>query len=340
MQREPIDMGNVTPAYIPPSTDEEASAVQSQPTAPEALTQDQLTTSTETPPPTVVLSAESPEIPPPALPASGQAAAKAMQTLQTNPWIANSSFLGNYMQIIFQLLNLMKDVHRDEALREVSVRKFMYEVGKENAEISRTTKNIEAQEKLVQAVVSFANAGISAVQLKNLMSERGKAVKEVNDNIDKVEKQLDTAKKDAANLQAGDDVDKLFQEKQAKNEIDPEKQKKINEIENRLNHLKDTKTIDVQRQTQLSHEMTQMKADIVKKTMEGAQNVFEMLNRLKQADLEFDKQLNDAFLQAENKLQDGMIKGKEEAKAQVDRIVEMLSRTLESVTRAYQVARS
>jgi hypothetical protein len=315
--------------------------------------QDQLTPSLQPTKPIKIPLIDAPELPIPTAKAVRISEVKKAITkeLENNPAFTGKNYLGMLVAKYFEYMKNMSETRFNESQMAQLVERYIFELGKENAEFAKLLKDQAATKEFINAVNHFVNAGISFIQFGVTLKERGaarreagedpsikpqkehydKTLKEKNEQLKELNEQCGAA--DRNPQQALTDEQKRAKTERQKVQSDVEEFEK--------------KKVEVQaKEDELYHRILQQKAresdpfmQALKSLSEASARVATGLVTLEEGKIEKNKIMNETILQVLNKLDDGIRKSKDDLQAQVDKILQSLTQTIADTIRAHQVSR-
>ena len=100
-----------------------------------------------------------------------------INSLSSSSWFV-PSFLVILNTVLLDLLNQQKLLRYKEAMNELTMRLKTFDLGTLNAKLTKMIADKQAMEKFVQAVSSFATAGVSVVNVAQTTASVGQAKRE------------------------------------------------------------------------------------------------------------------------------------------------------------------
>lgn len=368
MQQNPLNSGNPTPAefgYIPPPEgDDSIFTTSTERSASSILLHDELTESTAELPMTATWLPGGPEISVPRTRANKEAAAAAIKSMRTNPWVSNPNFLAGFMQVMYELLEMYQHIQFNEAQLDTMIRQDLFAMGKSNAKLAQELKNKEAEEQMVRAIASFINAGVSAWQLQTTISARGKATQEAEKEAgttekrkaveDHIEKVLNPPKPISAS-ESPDQVapatklteveqqkiDKHKKEMTLPEESEQQIPKKDRDEHARLKKAweksekdKQLKTTELTRE---KHDIARIRSELLQSVVKGAESLVESNIKVEMGKTEKARIELEAIIKSFQTYDETSRQAKDDAKSSLDRTVDLMRSVLESDTKGHSL---
>ena len=272
-----------------------------------------------------------------------------------NPWFT-PSFLVQFTSVIYELLLLQKNVRFNEAQVEMKVRKELFELAKSNAELQQLITNTQAFEKLVQAVASFVNAGLSAVNLiettKNLGEARESIEKDITDAKEALTvakaKELEAEKKSKVKVEElpatatpkerEDRLEKLGAAIKADDVKDYEyKSPEVKRAQAKLDDLETGRERIISQREQVRTQISQMRGQMLKQVIDAISGVLTANITWKRGELELWKGMQEGSIQSLNKFSETSSKARDDAKSMYDRFADFLAKIVDSVFKAHSI---
>lgn len=274
---------------------------------------------------------------------------KAATYLKNNPWLI-PSFLVVFSSVMFEIMKLQQTVRFKEAQIELLVRQHLWDLAKSNAVLARTITESQAYEKFVQAVASFVTAAISGISSMASLKNLGKAAKQMDEQTAAQKRKLDEAKakenpavkaQDLPVNPTKDQHDKHFKDLDDNIKKDNTGFKYSDDIKKQEEAYKN---LEYQRESNVSNrertlsQITQMKSEAWKSTIQGMSGVLTALITLDRAKMEELKGYNEGMIQAMNKYSETSSKARDDAKAMFDRISDFIAKIVDSYFKAHSIS--
>lgn len=278
---------------------------------------------------------------------------KAAELLQTQKWLA-PSFIAAFTAVMFELLQLQKEVRYKEANIELLVRNQLYELSKSNAHLAKLITDSQAWEKLVQAVSSFVTAAVTTVNLVETTKNMGEATKYIDDQTKKHKEDMakamqienptiqitdlpksppPTAQQIKDHLAQFDNIVKNDQKFDYKSDEVKKHQKALMELEGNREY-------SISNRERTLSMISQMRGEALKSTIQGVTGVLTATITFDRGRMEEIKGLNEGEMQSMNKFSETSSKARDDAKANYDRFADYIARIIDSVFKAHKLTQS
>jgi hypothetical protein len=237
---------------------------------------------------------------------------------EKNPWF-NPTFLAALNEVMISILNLQQKIHVDEAFNELRIRDALFEEAKTNAKVAKELMENQAQEQLVQAVASFATAGVSAAQFMQTSRNMGFAKQKVQDEIKAQEaavlNQYDVDVQ--ANLEVGPRDVKALPAPGKESPMLTAKREKLKEMSDpRVQEQR------VQQEMREQEYRTQYWGETLKQINNGVSNVLTSTIKTDSAVLEERQKIEEGAIQALNKYIETRARARDEAAADFNKEID------------------
>gem|GEM_PF-5885355 len=136
--------------------------------------------------------AKAPIIDSPQLPNPTEKAKRQMATLASivegakkeNPWMANPSHLGAFIAVMFEVQKVLSEVKSHEAVSNLLLNLKIFDLGMENANLSKEQKDTAASKEMAQAITQVGSAIVSFTQASTMLKDKGEIIKKANEHPD------------------------------------------------------------------------------------------------------------------------------------------------------------
>lgn len=265
---------------------------------------------------------------------------KAAELLKTQRWLA-PSFIAAFTAVMFELLQLQKEVRYKEADIELLVRQELFELAKSNAHLAKLITDSQAWEKLVQAVSSFVSAAVTTVNMIETTKNIGKASTEIADEIKNKKTQLAEAMKTenpqgvsvANNIQ---DIDDIVRNSSGYKYTS----KQVTDLQDTLKQLESNREYNISNKERMYSQISSMRGEALKATIQGVTQVLTASITFDRGRMEEMKGLNEGMMQSFNKFSETSAKARDDAKAMYDRFADFLARIIDSVFKAHKLGQA
>lgn len=264
----------------------------------------------------------------------------------SNPWLAYPSNIGTIYAILLELANNMSKVRFSEALVKLLVEEKAFKMGMENADLAEKLKIIAADKEFLRAIGSLLGAATSLYQLKamaglqgqakldrdNLNTETGQKIKDKRIEITQMEQA-------AAVPKAGEPLptDKKALKELVANTASPQAKEDIKKQQDLLQKMEQEHQQEYRETLTRQTDEIRYKGDFLKGISQGVVEIASSLYTRKEGELEKDKARNEALMQIFHKLDDSVSKSKDDAQAQLDKILQQIAQYSSETTRAHQL---
>ena len=255
---------------------------------------------------------------------------EAIKIIRTNQWFT-LGYIAKLAKVISETLDMQKFIRYNQAQREMMIGQKLYELARDNAELTKQITNSQAYEKLVQAVSSLVTATISFASAVDMATaNKTKAIEEHNQELAVAKKDLTDAKlKENPNIQAKDlkknptpkDIEDHYKELNDLIEKDKSHDYKSPEVkkhQERVNYLEGQRERNISDKERTLTTIAQMKTEGYKAVVQAASNFIIASITFERGTLEEMKGFNDGAIQAFNKQMETEKAAKEAAKSDFD----------------------
>ena len=272
---------------------------------------------------------------------TGKNLQKALDEIKTNPYFAKS-FLAGFLNYMMEFLNLQQKMHFNEAQSEIMVRNRIYTLAKDSGKLQKELMNNQAQEQMIQAISSFANATVSATQFLQVTRNTGAAKRETEREIaDKRVEIKDTqakidenqAKIDGAKLvPVGDNKEPILEKTKA---ADLEK---LNKLNKELKQMEEGEHHTIQTKIAHKDQANQALAQTLTQTISGVSAVLTSAIKTDSGVKEEMQKIIEGFIQAMNKYAESLSKSRDDAAANYTRFTDFMNKIVESVSKSFYIS--
>ena len=252
-----------------------------------------------------------------------------VEEITKNPWF-KPSFTAAFYAVMTEVLNLKRDTHFKEYQTELQTRIGLIDMAKANSALTRESYNLQAKEKMIEAIQSAVSAGSSAFQIAATARNYGKAQKMYDDEL-KIRK---GRVRDEAGIKLADpgtpiplakDTDSPML-KQRRQELDSWETQRGYEIQKNAQHLNQYET--------------QIKFQILEQMNKTVGSIMQAGIKTEMGIVEAQKQMNEGWMQALNKYNDTSGKSRDDAKADFDRFLDFINRLIDAEFKAHALGHS
>ncbi|WP_042280603.1 hypothetical protein [Candidatus Protochlamydia sp. R18] len=282
--------------------------------------------------------------------------------LKSNPFF-NPSFLANFQSIMDELLNLQRNTHYLEAQVELKQRALIITISTTQSELTKALYDSRAEEKMIEAITSFVQAGIAGLSLAQTWANtgiaRGNAQKTVDNNISHERSLMRSAEDKKAALATekagienrplvGTDPNNMTPrpytnaEKTRLKEIEKENTALDKKIAKHQENIQEFEKPGYFRQVleserQILNTQTQFKNEILKNIVNGISQSLQAGLISEQGAIDSLKTMNDGYLDVLRKYADSTAKSRDEAKADFDKTLDFVNKIVDSVFKAHSL---
>lgn len=271
------------------------------------------------------------------------------ELVKKNPWIANPSYLGYLLAIMFDVQKTLSETRFNESQMKQVIESSIFSLGMENADFAKQLKELAANKEFAQAIGAFINAGINIYHAASVLKSKGRAEKEVDESTEIGKTPLADQKTKIQQLEdkkalapVGTDVqgaDVPATLKKLKAEQDMEFDKQIKDEQGKLDKMSSERRETIREKIRTFEAYHQAGAEALKQTTTGAVSTYSGLMTLEEGKAEKLKGMNDALMQVFNKVDDGVNKAKDDLQSQLDKILQQISQTSSDMMKAHQIGR-
>ncbi len=260
---------------------------------------------------------------------TGQNFQKAQEEIRTNPWFVGATFMGQYLNIVNEILIAQQQIHFKEAQNELEARSNIFALARETAQLAKALMENQAQEQMTQAIASFGNAAISATQFV----QTARSAKTAEASVDKKIKEAELKLKD---LEADPTHQTALQAHQVavqQNQLNPPpKPKVIEDQEKYVAELKNPKNrydaiLTEQRNTD---QQISTYGQTLQQAINGAQAAIVASIKIDSGTKEELQKTYEGLIQAMNKYSETISKHRDEAASAYSRFIDDLRKLIES----------
>ena len=275
---------------------------------------------------------------------------KAIVKLQSNPWL-KPSFLSGFTAVMYLIFNLQKDARYQDAQVGINVRQKLYALGESTAKLTRLITETQAEEKYIQAISSFVNAGLAVINLAETTKNVGTANKQITDEINAKKKELhdvkmkenpdlkvlDMPKRDPSKSQEDHmkEIDAWMKTKDKDFKYSPE----VEKLEKQLQNMEESKQSNISRRETTLSQISQTRGEAAKQVVNAFSSFLQASITTDRAIAEEEKGLLEAAIQVLRTYEEKSTKSADEAKQEIDRFVDILTKMTDSTLQAHKMGR-
>lgn len=223
------------------------------------------------------------------------------------------SFLAAFTSVMNEILNLNRESRFLEAQTEIESRERLIDMAKTTSELTKLSYDLQAQEKMIEAVACFVNAAIGFVTFGAYLGagvRAGKnAEKRINDQIEekegqvgKLDKELKGLKEGQVNVGSNPSAAQKTAAKEYQDKIDAKQaEKKVadEELAKMVNNKDDLIRQEKAREQEILNRYIQTGSEALKNSVNGVSNTMEALLKSEQGVVNSLKDLLDGYVNAE-----------------------------------------
>ncbi|WP_068467250.1 hypothetical protein [Candidatus Protochlamydia phocaeensis] len=247
------------------------------------------------------------------------------QQLQANPWF-NVSFLAVFNNIMTEILGLEQKNHYMEAQTEMQSRVNIIAISQTQSELTKALYDTRAEEKMVEAITSFAQAGMAVVQIGMTWNNASRAEVAANKAMQEDKTALDNAL--AKHPELGTDINAIK---------DPPPDVKAHLEAYNKTQTESWRREFVQSKVTEYNRLSDLNNEVVKNAINGVSQTIQAGLIGKEGEIDALKTINDGYLQVLNKYAENTAKSRDDAKANFDRFVDFLMKIVDSDFKAHSI---
>lgn len=267
---------------------------------------------------------------------------KAIVKLQSNPWL-KPSFLSGFTAVMYLIFNLQKDARYQDAQVGINVRQKLYTLSESTAKLTRLITETQAEEKFVQAISSFVNAGLSTISAIETTRNLGNAAKTYDNEIAAQKKVVQEAKSGEnpalAALEKKPGTTQKDLDDFIRNDKKPDYTEKVKKAEEKLAKLEGDRDQTIRQKEYSLNQVTQMKGEAAKQVVNAFSSFLQATITNERGISEEEKGLLEAAIQVLRTFEEKSTKSTDEAKQEIDRFVDLLTKMTDSTLQAHKIGR-
>lgn len=286
----------------------------------------------------------SPGAPLPPPPTAPDGPAGQQPAVKGNPWF-NPSFLASFNAVMSEIMQLQKKTAYQEAQSSLKESQNILEMAKTSASLTLQIGETQAAQKMVEAITSFAGAGVSMVGTLQTMKNSVRAGAEVDAEQPQLQGNIDTARANLAQKQ------QALQEAQQPDEVavgvDPppvhlavaHAEQEVQAAQTRLDGATGKRNEAVYQRTTQLNQITQMQTETMKQVIQGTNAMIQAGFSTKQAALEASKTMVEAYQNMLRNVLDNSIKARDSANSSFGSACDLLNRIVDSNMQTFSMGR-
>lgn len=286
----------------------------------------------------------SPGGPIPPAPTAPDGPAGQQPAVKGNPWF-NPSFLASFNAVMSEIMQLQKKTAYEEAQSSLKESQNILAMAETSASLTVKIGETQAAQKMVEAITSFASAGVSMVGTLQTMKNSVRAGAEVDAEQPQLQRNITAAQTNLDEKRAAlaliDEPEELIlaEAPPAVNPARLQAQQAVEEAQTRLTTATGKRQEAVYQKTTQINQITQMQTETMKQVIQGTNAMIQAGFSTEQAALEASKTMVEAYQNMLRNLMDNSIKARDSANSSFGSACDLLNRIVDSNMQTFSMGR-